>query len=66
MGVFSDLFSDGDWSSAQSVSKRIRELERRGRRGDVRARAQLFCYYESKERGDTSAYSQLYFLDDLC
>lgn len=59
MGFFSDLFSDGDRRSEQSVAKRVKDLERRVARGDARAAAQLSMYRQTNDVG------QLYFLDDM-
>ena len=58
VGFFSDIFSDGDRSSPQNISRRIRELERRANKLDVAAIAQLSCYRQTGEVG------QLYFMDD--
>lgn len=54
MGFFSDIFSDGDRTSPQNVSKRIRELERQLSRGDVSAGVKLSMYKQ------TGQVSQLY------
>lgn len=54
VGFFSDIFSDGDRTSPQNVSKRIRELERQLRRGDVSAGLKLSMYRQ------TGGVNQLY------
>jgi len=54
VGFFSDIFSDGDRSSPQNISKRIRELERQLSRGDFGAGVKLSMY---KQTGDVN---QLY------
>ena len=49
VGFFSDIFSDGDRTSPQNISKRIRELERQLRRGDFSAGVKLSMYKQTGE-----------------
>lgn len=49
MGFFSDIFSDGDRYSEESIAKRIRELERQLRRGDFGAGVKLSMYEQTGE-----------------